>query len=265
MGAKQTRAYWKNGTMNFFDDQLDTTWRGGVWADCPLLAIAANPQLAHVYYSDFGSEFTAITDADPPTLNGWTCTQGGNTLGLLRLIAGIGGHLEIDSESTTQHEGLTMQQTIAPWKLAANKDLWFEAKITVVDTFDKIELFVGIAKIDGTLIKNDGDLDTGSDYVGFGIETTGAGVVSLYECKDAAELSDIVVTIEENTAIRLGFKITGTTAIQAYVNSAEVALTNVIASGIPTTDALAISFVCQTDGTNDPLLQVDWVKCIQLK
>jgi len=261
----QTRSYWKNGTLNFFDDQLDTTWKGGVWKDCPLLAIQANPQLAHVYFTDFGSEFPAIADANPPTLNGFTCTQGGNSLGHLSLIAGIGGYLQLDSESTTQHEGLTMQQTIAPWKCAASKDIWFETSIQVVDTYDKIELFAGLAKIDGTLLKNDGDLDTTADYVGFGIETAQSGVVSFYECKDAAELSDTVVTIEGSTEIRLGFHVTGTEAINCFVNSAEVALTNVVATGIPTTDALALSYVCQTDATNDPLLQVNWVKIVQLR
>ncbi len=264
MSNTQTRSFWKNRVMNFFD-RSDTLWKSGVWADCPLLAIAANPELAHVFYSDFGSEFTAITNADPPTLNGWTCTQGGNTKGFLRLIAGIGGHLEVDSESTTQHEGLTMQQTIAPFKLAAGKDLWFEVKLRVVDTFDKCELFAGIAKIDGTLIKSDGDLDQTADYVGFAMETNAAGVVSFYECKDAAELSDTVVTIVEDTDIRLGFKVTGITDIESFVDGLPIALTNVIASGIPTTDALALSLVCQTDATNDPLIQVDWLKCIQLR
>lgn len=262
MSKTQTQSFWKKRVLNFFDAVLDTTWQTGVWADCPLMAIRNNPQIAVEYFSHFGTEFTAITDADPPTLNGWTCTQA--TTGVLSLITGLGGLLELDSESTTQHQGLTMQQTIAPFKLAADKDLWFEVKFRVVDTFDKIELFAGLAKIDGTLLKSDGDLDTDADYVGFGIETTGAGAVRFYECKDTAELSDEVVTIEGNTFIRMGFKITGTTGIQAFVNGVPVDLTNVIASGIPTTDPLAISFVCQTDATNDPLLQVDWIRCIQL-
>ncbi len=260
----QTRAYWKSKVMNFYNEVLDTTWKSGVWADCPLLSIAANPQLAYVYFEDF-LDFQTITNADPPTVDGFTCTQGGNTKGILAILAGIGGILQVDSESTTQHEGLHVQQNIANYLCAASKDIWYEIKFRVVDTYDKAELFVGLAKIDGTLIKSDGDLDTGSDYVGFGIETTGVGVVKFYECKDAAELSDTVVTIEENTWIRMGFKVTGITGIQAFINGVEVTLTNVIASGIPTTDALTTTLVCQTDATNDPRLEVDWVKCIQLR
>ncbi len=263
----QTRSFWKNGVMNFYDEDNNPDFQTGVWADCPLLAIEADPSLAFIVMEDFNN-FYAITDANPPTLAAWTCTQGGNTLGGLSVIAGAGGLLEVDCESTTQHEGLTVQQTVAPFKLAANKDLWFEARIRVTDTFDKCELFVGIAKIDGTLLKNDGDLDTGSDYVGFGVETTLAGVTSFYECKDTAELKDsmgTVGTLPEDDWIRLGFHINGVTGIKAFIDGAEQTLTNVVASGIPTTDALAISFVCQTDATNDPLLAIDWVRCVQLR
>lgn len=262
--AMQTRSYWKGRNLNFFDEVLDITWKTGVWADCPLLAIRSNPQMAIELFEDF-TNFQTITDANPPTLANYTCTQGGGTLGKLTLKTGIGGILEIDSESTTQHEGLTIQQTIAPFLNAANKDIWFEARVRIDDTYDKIELFVGLAKIDGTLIKNDGDLDTTADYIGFGIETNGAGAFKFYECKDGTELSDSIASIEEDTWIRFGFHVSGTAGIQCYVDGIEKTLTNVVASGLPTTDALAISFVCQTDATNDPLLDVDWFRCIQLR
>ena len=262
----KTRSFWKNGVKNFFDAD-NTDFQTNLWADCPLLAIDADPSLAYVFFEDF-TNFYKITDADPPTLAGWTCTQGGNIKGGLSIIAGAGGLLELDSESSTQHEGLTMQQDVAHFKLVADKDIWFECRVRVTDTFDKIEFFAGLAKIDGTLLKNDGDLDVTADYVGFGVETTLAGVTSFYECKDGAELSDSMGTPGTLPAadwMRLGFKVKGITAIQAFIDGAEQGLTNVIASGIPTTDALAVSFVCQTDGTNDPLLVVDWIKCVQLR
>ncbi len=263
----QTRSFWKNGVMNFYDEDNNSDFRTGVWADCPLLAIASDPSLAYTFFEDFVN-FYAITDADPPTSAGWTWTQGANTNGGVSIIAGAGGLLELDSESTTQHEGMHGQVDVAHFKLAANKDLWFEARVRVTDTFDKCEFFCGIATLDTTLMKNDGDLDTGSDFVGFGVETTKLGVTSFYECKDTAELSDsmgTVGTLPEDDWIRLGFHINGTTGIHAFIDGDEVALTNVVASGIPTTDALSPVFVCQTDGTNDPLLAIDWVRCVQLR
>ena len=98
------RSFWKNSVLNFYDGRLDTTWKNSLWADCPLLAIRSNPEVGIIVEEDF-VKFPLITDADPPTLNGWTCTQGGNTKGKLALITGKGGLLEVDSESTTQHEG----------------------------------------------------------------------------------------------------------------------------------------------------------------
>jgi hypothetical protein len=263
----QTRSFWKNGVMGFFDEDNNSDYRTGVWADCPLLAIEADPSLAYVYMEDF-LQFEAITDADPPTSASWTWTQGANTNGGAAIIAGAGGILEIDCESTTQHEGMHAQLAVAPFKLAANKDLWFECRVMVTDTYDKCEFFAGISKLDTTLMKNDGDLDTGSDYVGFGVETTLAGVTSFYICKDAAELSDSMGTtgtLPEADWIRLGFHVDGTTGIHAFIDGDEQTLTNVVYTGIPTTDALSPIFVCQTDGTNDPLLAVDWVRCVQLR
>jgi len=263
----QTRSFWKNGVMGFYDESGNSDYRTGVWADCPLLAIESDPSLAYVFFEDF-TNFYAITDADPPTVAGWTVTQGANTNGGIAIKAGAGGILEIDCESTTQHEGINMQQDVAHFKCAANKDLWFEARIRVTDTFDDIQLFCGISTLDTTLMKNDGDLDTGSDYVGFGIETGLNGVTSFYVCKDAAELSDSMGatgTLEETTWIRLGFHIDGTTGIHAFINGVEQTLTNVVYTGIPTTDALSVGFANQTDGTADTLLDVDWVRCVQLR
>lgn len=264
MATQQLRSHWKDSVLNFYEETTGSDYRTGVWADCPLLAIEADPSLGYVIFEDF-NQFQAITDANPPTLAGYTCTQGGGTKGLLRTIAGVGGLLEVDSESTTQHEGLHIQQTIAHFKCAAGKDIWFETKLRVVDTYDKCQLFAGLSKIDGTLIKNDGDLDTGSDYIGFAMETGAAGAIKFYICKDTAELSDAAATLTGTAFVRLGFHVDGTTGIHCFVDGAEIALTNVVYTGIPTTDALTIGFACQTDGTNDPLINIDWFKCVQLR
>ena len=263
----QTRSFWKNGVMGFFDETNNSDYRTGVWADCPLLAIEADPSLAYVYFEDF-LDFEAIADADPNTSASWTWTQGGNTQGDAAIIAGAGGILELDCDSTTQHEGMHGQLAVAPFKLAADKDLWYECRVRVTDTFDKIEFFAGISTLDGTLMKNDGDLDTGSDYVGFGVETTLAGVTSFYICKDTAELKDSMGatgTLPEADWMRFGFHVDGTTGIHAFIDGDEQTLTNVVYTGIPTTDALSPIFVCQTDATNDPLLAIDWIRCVQLR
>lgn len=260
-----TRSHWKHSVMGFYEETGNDDYKTGVWADCPLLAIEADPSLAYVMFEDF-VDFVTPANADPPTLAGWTCSQDG-TEGGLSVTTGRGGLLAVDSECTTQHRGLEVQQTVAHFKLAANKDLWFEARVKVVDTYSTVETFVGLATIDTALLGS-GDLNTASDYVGFGVETTAAGVNSFYICKDTVELSDSMSaagTFAEGTWIRLGFHIDGTTGIHAFVDGAPIALTNVVYTGVPTTDALTISFVCQGDHTNDSIMTVDWVRCVQLR
>jgi hypothetical protein len=252
----QTRSYWKNGALNFFDDQLDTTWKTGVWADCPLLSIRCNPQIAYECFEDF-------TNNDAATMAGYTVTQA--TTGTFAMGSEVGGTALADSNSTTQHQGVNVQKLGPCFTPAANKDLWFECRFKVVDTYDKCELFVGLAGVDNTLSPN-GNLDAANtEYIGFGIETGGAGTMSFYECKATAELKDATSAIAEATYIQVGFKVTGITAIAAYVNGAAITLTNVVASGIPVTDVMTPSFVCQTDGTNDPILHIDWYRVIQLR
>lgn len=256
MPSMQSRSYWKNGVQNFYDEQLNAAFRTGVWADCPLQAIRTDPTVGYEIFEDF-------TNIDAATLAGYTATQA--TTGTFTLGTAAGGTALADSNSATQHQGINVQKLGPCFLPAANKDIWFEARIKVVDTYDKVQLFVGLADVDGTLSPN-GNLDSAnSEYIGFGIETGGAGALSFYECKATAELKDVVGAIAEATYIRLGFKVTGTTAIACYIDGVNTALTNVVASGIPVTDVLTPSFVCQTDGTNDPILHIDWYRAVQLR
>lgn len=257
--AKQTRSYWKNGVMNFHDEYLDTTWKTGVWADCPLLAMHCHPEIAYECFEDF-------TNNDAATMAGYTVTQA--TTGTFAMGTAVAGEALADCNSGTQHQGVNVQKLGPCFQPAANKDMWFECRFKVVDTAITPQLFVGLAGVDNTLVPN-GDLDSANtEYIGFGIETTLAGVMSFYECKATAELADSLGTtgtLAEATFIRVGFKVTGITAIQCWINGAEQTLTNVVASGIPVTDIMTPSFVCQTDSTTDPILHIDWYRVVQLR
>lgn len=257
--SNQSRSYWKNGVHNFYDEGLDTTWKTGVWADCPLQAIRSNPHIGYLIEEDF-------TNVDAATMAGYTATQA--STGTWALGTAAGGYALADCNSGTQHQGINVQKLGPCFLPAANKDIWFECGFYVADTAITVQLFVGLADVDNTLMPN-GNLDSGnSEYIGFGVETTLAGVMSFYECKATAELSDSLGTagtLATGTYIRTGFKVTGITGIQCWLNGAEQTLTNVVASGIPVTDVLTPTFVCQTDSTTDPILHVDWYRVAQLR
>jgi len=131
-----TRAYWKNGKMNFLDDALDTTWKNGVWADCPLLAIRSNPHIGYEIMEDF-------TNNDAATMAGYTVTQAGQ--GTFALSEAAGGVALADCNSGTQHQGVNVQKLGNCFLPAANKDIWFESAFHVADTATTAQIFVGLA------------------------------------------------------------------------------------------------------------------------
>lgn len=245
--------------MNFHDTAFDSTFKTGVWKDCPLLAMRSNPTIAYEVFEDF-------TNVDAATLAGYTATPA--TQGTFALDTTVRGIALADCNSGTQHQGINVQKLGNCFLAAADKDIWFECEFKVVDTATTVQLFAGLAATDTTLMPN-GDLDESStEYIGFAVETTLAGVMSFYETKSTAELSDSMGstgTLANNTFIRVGFKVTGITGIQAYINGVEQTLTNVVASGIPVTSVLTPSFVCQTDSTTDPILHIDWYRVVQLR
>lgn len=258
--ANQTRSHWKNGVLNFVDTGLDSDFKTGVWQDCPILAIQSNPSIGYICEEHFTNNETALA-----TPTGYTATQA--TSGTFVIADGIGGIAQLDSGAGVQHQGITVQKLGANFTPAANKDLWFECRFKAIDTVILLQTFIGLSTTDGNLLAS-GDLASAdSEYIGFGIETTKAGVMSFYECKATAELSDSLGatgTLAEDTYIKVGFKVTGITGIQCWINGVEQTLTNVVASGIPVTDAMTPTFICQCDGATDPIVTLDWYRAVQL-
>ena len=70
-------------------------------------------------------------------------------------------------------------------------------------------------------------------------------------------------TIEEDTYVRLGFKVNGVTNVTHYVDGVAIS-TSILTANIPIV-TLCPSFVCQSGGTNDPIMHLDWVRCVQLR
>jgi len=263
--AQQTRSYWKNGAMNFFDDQLDTTWKGGVWADCPLLAIRSNPHIGYIFEEDFTNYQGAIADANPPTMTNWTATQYNTTGGLaLQATTGLGGILVIDGEGGAQHDGMQLQHNLESFQCAADKDLWYECAFRSRDHLADVDMFVGLAELGAALMAN-GDLAEATyDYIGLAIETTAAPAAKIYCTKDGVEASDTGLTIVDNTWYRMGFKVKGVSTIEFFIDGVSIALTNITPAVIPT-NPLTLSFISGTDAASDPILDIDWIRAVQLR
>lgn len=232
-------------------------WRKGIrvtasdlWKDCPILEHLHDPSKGTLK----DESFTRYDDD-------WTLTQA--TTGAAALSTADHGVLEIDSNSTTTAQGANVQQTGGPFFIPkANTDIWFEAHVKVVDTVDKAELFIGLSAVDTTIIA--GGVMTSANHIGFLCVTTdGVMVLSSEKAGTPVASTSTGTTLVEATYVSLGFRVKGVTSIQGYIN------------GVKTGDAIATtyvpivkiipSFVCHSDGTNDPILHVAGYRCFQTR
>lgn len=253
------RSNWKNGILNFWHSTQNTTFKTGVWRDCPLLAIQADPTVAYTFFEDF-MNWKGVAIATT-VMAGWTATQA-SAGAITTSDTAQGGVLLMDSASSTVTQGIQIQYTegTLPFKPAADKDIWFECRLKVVDTFDKCEFFAGLAAVDTSIIAT--SANSSANHIGWQC-VTDDGVLLFSSEKATAGATKASTTIEEATYIRLGFKVNGITDVEHYVNGVKIATTQVTAN-IPIV-GLTPSFVCQSGGTNDPIVHLDWVRIIQLR
>ena len=185
-----TKGFNQGGVVSHYDSTLNPEHQTDLWRTCPMLAILCNPKIATVYEENWSSYDT--TDE-------WTLTQ--QTTGTAAISTAATGVLEIDSNSTTATQGVNLQRTTSAWVLAANKSLWYEARIKVVDTYDKAELFIGLANDDTTIIGTSAVSTT--DHIGFSCVTDNG--VLLFNCEKAGTgTTGTGTTISEATYVDLG-------------------------------------------------------------
>jgi hypothetical protein len=146
---------------------------------------------------------------------------------------------------------------------AATKHIWAEFKFKVVDTYDKTQLFVGLAELDTTIIAS-GSIST-ANHIGAYIAASGAGVATLAGNKASAATTKTLMTIAEDTYVTFGFYVDGVTSVTPYVNGVALGSSSVLATANIPIVAVYPSFVCQSDGTNDPILHLAGYRIFQLR
>lgn len=256
MAAGRDRGWNKAGILSYYNDGYNPGYRADpLWQSFPWLAYGHDPDLA-VLYDERWTNYNATA-----TTGDWVGTAA--TAGSAAISTAASGVIEVDCNSTTQGQGFQIQRTKTAFVPVASKDLWFEACFKVVDTYDKVQLFVGLAEADTSIIAS-GAIST-SNHLGFLISTGGAGAMVFAANKATAATTKTFTTIEEATYVRAGFKISGSTLVgAAYLNGTEVTGAAITATNIPVV-ALYPSIVCQTDDTNDPILHCKWMRVGQLR
>lgn len=237
-----TRGYQTgSGRAGHYDPTIDATSKTGVFSQAPLLEWLSNPNIGTLFHENWSGY---------DTTDDWTLTQA--TAGTAAVSTAASHVLELDSGSTTATQGANLQRTGGPFIIpAANTKIYAEFDVKVVDTYDKAELFIGLSEVDTSIIGT--SANTSANHIGWQC-VTDDGVLLFTSEKAGTGDTGAAATIAEDTYIRLGFLVNGVTSITQYINGVESGTAKATAN-IPIVK-LVPSFVCQSGGTNDPILHI---------
>jgi hypothetical protein len=237
--------------VSFYDDAINPSHQNNLWRDCPLLEWVHDPSIGYYSEGRFDSYYAAATTGD------WVLTQA--TSGSAAMSTTITGALAIDAGAVTSGQGAQIQRVKAPIVPAAGKDIWFECTVQATNP-TKLQTFIGLAEIDTTIIAG-AALTTGT-HIGWS-SVTSDGVLLRVAAKASAAVTATATTLAASTNVKLGFKVTGVTSIDQYINGVLTG-TAVATANVPIV-ALYPSFVCQAHGTSQPVLSVLYYRCFQLR
>ncbi|MFA5381898.1 MAG: hypothetical protein WC356_01945 [Candidatus Micrarchaeia archaeon] len=206
------------------------------------------PTDMYIDYDDFNSQPPSLTLTQAVT-GSWSLDDDAEN-----------GVLLLDSGSTTEAQGINAQKSLATFLPKAERNLWFETRVKVsgIDNLNA-ELFIGLAEIDGTVIA--ASAVSTANHIGFS-SVTDNGVLLANAEKASTGATATGVTIKNDTWVTLGFKVSGLNYITFFVNGVQV-------SSLPTANipivVLSPTFVCQSGGTDQPVLHIDYWVCQQTR
>lgn len=214
----------------------------------------------------FGSGSRIIADDfmdDHDLTNSWTLTQA--TTGTFALTDAVHGVALLDCNSTTAAQGANLQymSTVGERVLpAAGRTIVLESRVKAADIATGPEFFFGLHTVDTTIIASSDLSDgTGQSFAGFGSVTDDGVLVSFTANNTSRTVGTTTLhTLVDDTYVKLGIVINGVTNVEFYVNGD---LKETVTTTVPA-EEMAVSYVCQSGGTTDPIVHIDWVLGYQL-
>lgn len=237
--------------MYFFSEHAGTRdgrgfsndlWGFGKYGGCPDHPNCIHPSRGYGFFDDF---------LDLPT-GRHTATQA--TQGTFALDDARRGVVLADCNSATATQGINVQRcgtTGESFAALAGTCIWAEARIKAADIATGPEFFWGLAVIDTTIIATSA---LSAQAIGFKSVTDDN--VILATCKDGSSetTASSIHTFVDDAWVRLGFRITDDSLVEFFVNGERAGQ---ITANIPTTEVVP-SLVCQSGGTTDPIIHMDW-------
>ncbi len=251
-----TRGYTDPGTrrVSHYDPTLSSGYSVNLWKTCPILEYLHDPSIGILLDEQWNSYNAAATTGD------YILTQAG-AAGSAAKSTTMQGVLSIDSGSTTVTQGANVQRAKSMFLPASGKSIWaeFQVKYTGVSNLN-VETFIGLSEIDTTIIGS--SAVSTSNHIGWQ-SVTDDGVLLFDAEKATAGTTAAATTIVSDTWVKLGFFYDGSAdTLQQYING--VATGSAIATANIAKVALYPSFVCQSGGTDQPVMHLRPYRIFQL-
>ena len=254
------------GTLNFYDSSLNPAFPSGLWKNCPVNEINADPSLGFVLFDDF---YRAPVDAGLV----WTETDDGGT-GTNAISDAAGGvGTVVTAAADNDHHAISTKGE--SFLFASGKKLWFEArfKLSEANTNESVWWFgltdtlttggvqahaLGpLASYDGALIwKDEATMDI--DF-----ETSNAATQAT---------TTAMATFVTNTYTKVGFYFDGTATTSTITPYYNVGATNAMTAGTAQNITLSgleemhlVAGVKAGPSGGAETLSIDYIKCVQLR
>jgi hypothetical protein len=242
-----------DGRVSVYDPTLSTAYNTGLWRSCPLWEYLHDPSIGVYLDERFVNYNAAATSGD------YTLTQA--VAGSAAISTTYPGTLSIDSGSTTVAQGANVQRLKSAFIPAASKHIWaeFNVSFTGVGALN-VETAIGLFESDTTVIA--ASAVSTANGIGW-TSVTDDGVLLFDTEKATASATRAATAIVSATKVRLGFYVNGVTSITQYINGVATG-TDTATANIPIV-ALYPTFVCQSGGTDQPVLHVHGYRIFQLR
>jgi len=222
-----------------------------LWGDCPRDEIKNDFSAGWYFEDDFMNGIGTTDSARYAITNA--------TAGTFLMDDAQGGVALADSASTDATKGINVQladgSTGERFIPVANSDIWFEARVKAADMATGPQFFLGLSEISETILAS--SLNTSANHIGFeSVSDNGVLLIQGEKAGTRNSALDSPHTLVDDTYVKLGFKVTGVTKVEFYVDGV-VKATQLATANIPIL-ALTPSLVCQSGGTTDPIVHIDW-------
>lgn len=207
-----------------------------------------------------GSDFAEFDSDDD-----WVVANA--TAGTADVIDGAGGILELDSASSTADQGVQVQRKVETILPAADKDILFECRLKITDTIDKVQFFAGLSVTVDPIFSAGENAST--DHIGLEANATTQAAAGgrLDFVSEKGGVRDSVATVHtavEDTFFICGFYVNGLDNLTPLINGLPGTPIETGGTHLPVTE-LGASFTCLSEGTNDPIVSLDWYYVVQVR